>query len=332
MNRTIVKQFVKLIDLLKTEYNLILDAKQQEINTYKVASLTKNCIAMSKMKNKIKSSSDVSGIPGFGKGTLSRIDEIIKTGKLEEIEELKNKHKKMIKINKLVEELKTVIGIGTVRAFSLINTYNIVSLNDLKIRVKSKSIKVNDKIKLGLKYSGKYINKIERSIITKIKSKFKKYITESNLKWMICGSYRRKVSHSSDIDLLVCNDDLITLEQVKSSTTLSSIIDKLKNKKFITDDITSSIVRSKYMGFCRFNGKLYRLDIRLVPKESWYTSISYFTGSFRHNIIMRNKAIKMMMKLNEYGLYNVMGKKVQINSEQDLFDKLKMKWLEPHER
>jgi DNA polymerase/3'-5' exonuclease PolX len=332
INKNIVKHFDILIKLLRVEHNLLVKKIDRISNGYKITVLTRNMIAISKMKNKIKSSDDVKGLKGFGKGTLTRIDEIIKTGSLSEILVLKEKHEKMKKMNKVIEDLTSIIGVGMVNAIELVQKHKVTSITDLKSKIKNKKLIVNDKIMIGLKYMGKYTNKIERSIITTIRTRIDNYIIDKHLSWMICGSYRREKPFSSDIDLLICDDRLITNDQVKESNVLSKVINNFKEKKFITGDITSSEVKSKYMGFCSFNKQLYRLDIRLVPKHSWITSIAYFTGSYQHNILMRNRAIKMGMKLSEYGLYYENGQQIHISSEQELFQILKIPYLEPNER
>ena len=86
------------------------------------------------------------------------------------------------------------------------------------------------------------------------------------------------------------------------------------------------------MGFTTYRNKNYRIDIRLIAKESIYTAMLYFTGSYELNIKMRNRAKKLAYKLSEYGLFNVMGKSVPIKSEEDIFRILRMKYLEPYER
>jgi DNA polymerase/3'-5' exonuclease PolX len=47
---------------------------------------------------------------------------------------------------------------------------------------------------------------------------------------------------------------------------------------------------------------------------------------------MRNRAKKLAYKLSEYGIFNVMGKMVPINSEEEVFKTLRMKYIEPWER
>lgn len=328
-NKYIVKAFKKLIDLLKLEINLVYDQETKTVNEFRIDALEKNYKVIAQMSSKIKSSNDMKHIKGFGKGTLTRIDEILETGTLKEINYLNDKIKKMYKVHLLVEEMSEVIGIGSLTAIRLISKWKIKSMNDFRKRVKNGSIEVNDKIKLGLSFEGRYEKTIPRRYIDRIYEKIRSTIS---LHSIVCGSYRRGKQTSHDIDLLVWSDSLTTQDDVRNSDKLSKCIKKLKKAKIITDDITSENVKTKYMGFCTYKTKLYRIDIRLIAKESLYTAISYFTGSYEQNIKMRNKAKKLMYKLSEYGLFNVMGKRVPIESEEHLYRILRMKYLEPYER
>ena len=328
-NKLIVNKFKELIELLKIEVSLIYDQENKTINEFRVDALERNCNYISKMSTPITSTNDIKNIKGFGKGTLSRVQEILDTGSLKEITNMKIKIKKMFKIHLLIEELCKVIGIGSITAIRLINSWNITSLKDFKKRVKNKQIKVNDKIALGLKYEGKYEKIIPRKYIDKIYSQIKKVLSINSI---ICGSYRRGYEKSHDIDLLLWDESLITQNDIRNSDKLRKCIIKLKKADIVTDDITSDQVKTKYMGFCTYKNKLYRLDVRLIAFESLFTAITYFTGSYETNIKMRNRAKKLALKLNEYGLFNVMGNRLSVDSEEHLFQRLRMKYLEPHER
>jgi DNA polymerase/3'-5' exonuclease PolX len=334
-NQKIVDEFVKLINLIKIENTITSDKKIIQINTFRIANLKKNLIAISKFKVPITGVSQLVGLPGFGKGTLTRIDEILIKGYLSEVKELEKLYSKMEQKNKIIEELTEVIGIGKVIANDLINTYGITSLEDLIMRVKTKSISVNDKISLGLKYAGKFETKIPRKIVKKIYNLINEIAFKHNKNLIInvCGSYRRGLPQSSDIDILICDLNLLFKEDIENSNTLKKFISDLKKKKIITDDITSELVLSKYMGFCQYNNKHYRIDIRLVPLESYYAALIYFTGSYQLNTMMRLKAKKLGYKLNEYGLYKSKSDiPIMLNSEKDLFDILKIEYLEPQQR
>ena len=87
------------------------------------------------------------------------------------------------------------------------------------------------------------------------------------------------------------------------------------------------------MGFIKYKDKNNRrIDIRFIPFESYYSALVYFTGSMELNRKMRSIAKKKNLKLSEYGLFKKNGDKIEINSEEDIFDALDMPFLEPNER
>ena len=197
-NQVIVEKFKKLIELMKIENNLLYNVTDRTTNSYRIEALEKNMVIMAKLNKNITTINDIKDIKGFGKGTLDRVTEILLTGELTEIKRIKSKLKRLMKYNQLIEELSTVIGIGSVTAIDLISKFNITSLDDLKIRVQCKSIQVNDKIRIGLEYEGRFEKIIKRKYIGKI------YETIRNLlpiRSIICGSYRRGLPSTQNLDL-----------------------------------------------------------------------------------------------------------------------------------
>ena len=81
-----------------------------------------------------------------------------------------------------------------------------------------------------------------------------------------------------------------------------------------------------------------RLDLRLVPYESYHAATLYFTGSDEHNKLMRSRAIEKGMRLSEYGLFRVDadGKESAtpeaVSCEEDIFKLLDMAYREPSDR
>ena len=116
---------------------------------------------------------------------------------------------------------------------------------------------------------------------------------------------------------------------------MKKIINSLEDKKFIIDRLTDENSSTKFMGFCKSNKDIRKIDIRLVPIKSFFPAYLYFTGSYEFNERMRGIAKRLGYKLNEYGLYKLDGYKeklIQIYSEKDVFDILGMNYLDPHER
>jgi len=72
-----------------------------------------------------------------------------------------------------------------------------------------------------------------------------------------------------------------------------------------------------------------QIDLRVVEPKSWGAAMHYFTGSKAHNIRMRERAIKLDLKLNEYGLFDANDKSVVGPEEQEIFEKLGLPFIPP---
>ena len=76
-----------------------------------------------------------------------------------------------------------------------------------------------------------------------------------------------------------------------------------------------------------------QVDLRVVPEESYGAALMYFTGSKEHNVRLRERAISMGMKLNEWGLTKQDSEKVVAGkSEEDVYKALKLPWIPPELR
>lgn len=300
-----------IIDVLKQYLEKI---KSEKAIIYKINAIANLIKIINIYPKEIKNGEELKDIKGVGKGSIEKINEILKTGTLSYLN------------NNILSELTEVIGIGPSIANQLIQKYKIKSLDDLIKKVKKGEIEVNDKIKLGLKYVGKFKGNIPRQHIDDVQD----YLKQFNSNIIICGSYRRGLDFSSDIDILLYNSQLLTMDDVKKSNMLNDYVKLLTKNKFIVDNITNNNV-TKYMGFAKWENVIRRIDIRLIPYESIYTALVYFTGSYELNRIMRKKAKELGYKLNEYGLYKN-NELIHITSEKELFKKLGMKYLKPTER
>ena len=333
MNDEIINNFKKLVELIKIEYRLATNKKDKLINLFRIKNTKKVINIISKLNFKIKSSEQLKNIGGIGKNSLQRIDEIIKTGKLKELKDYKKIISKYLNEYKIIDELSKVIGIGEQMAKQLVSKYKIKSIDDLKEKILKNHIDVNEKIKLGLKYVGKFEGKIPRKEIDSLYI----YLDEltnnfnKNMFITICGSYRRGLNYSSDIDILLSDFNLIMMDDIINSddNLLNKYVSYLHLNKFLIDDITDKNYITKYMGFCKFLNKTRRIDIRLIPLESYWTALMYFTGSAQFNEDIRKTAKAKGYKLNEYEMVNLKsGNKELILSEQDIFNTLGKKYIE----
>jgi len=348
-NDIIIKEFERLIKSIQNDIDnskKINDDKSVTINTFRLKNIKNSLNIIKKYKKKISidNLSEFKEFKGIGKGTIERIVEILSKGKLSELKDFKEN-----KNDKLIKELESIVGVGHITALELIKK-GVTSIKDLKIKVNNNELDVNDKIKLGIKYYGKFFDNIPREEITNVKKILEKIIKKMNKHYSltsknkyifeICGSYRREKLLCGDIDILISK--LGTDENDEDSIHhLNRFIKRLKkpnklnnNQPLLIDDITDKHYETKYMGFTKYKDELIRrIDIRYVPFNFYYSALLYFTGSAELNQKMRQIAKKMGYKLSEYGLTKISDDStIPIKSEKDIFDFLKMNYLEPIQR
>jgi len=337
MNEKIISEFIKLINFVNYKLDKFKEDKDLDnikIYTFKIRQLRNILYIIKKYPYEFKLETFTKDfkIPGMGEKSINRIIEIIKYGKLSELKDFKYIYKK----DKIINELEKIVSIGRSTALDFFKK-GIISIKDLKKKIKLNKIKVSDKIKIGIKYYGKFFGNIPRIEITNFKKDLKKIFKKINKKYdnnnkfifEICGSYRRKLSYSGDIDILISK--LNTNDENINNYNLYEIIDILK-KKVILNDITNKKYKTKYMGLIKLN-EFRRIDIRFVSYNNYFSSLLYFTGSANFNKRIRNIAKKEGYKLSEYGLTNLENnKKILINSEKDIFKFLNLKYLKPKER
>ena len=322
MNAKLIKEFQSLIDYHKSEGT----------NNFKIRAFQKALITIKNLEFEIESVEDVKNITGIGKGTSTRIGEILKTGKLAEI---KNKS-----VTNELKELMRITGIGPAKA-SVLYT-NGITLEILKTNQDIANNNLTHHQLIGLKYFTDIESRIPYSEITEIQ----KYIggifktIDDNLQFDICGSYRRKQPDSGDIDILIYYKSMTRLND--HSDLLKQIVSNLTRSNFLVDHLTEC-GNTKYMGMCRLNNGLpaRRIDIRYINPENVPFAILYFTGSGEFNKNMRIYAHKLGYKLNEYCLEKLDAghppncqepKKIYLKNEKEIFQFLKLKYVNPSDR
>ncbi len=74
------------------------------------------------------------------------------------------------------------------------------------------------------------------------------------------------------------------------------------------------------------------MDVRALAPESFGAALQYFTGSKEHNVALRMRAVRMGLKLNEYGLFREDGTPVAGADEKGVYGALGLAWVPPELR
>jgi DNA polymerase beta len=331
----IIQCLTQLIDQTENNINLTTGDKRKT-DQFRSKQFRKALNSLQSYPFEITSGAQAKTLEGIGQGIADRIDEILKTGKLSEL----NIEQTIDQQTKIINELTSVTGIGEANAKKFI-CQGVTSVADLSEKVKSGQIKITHHMQIGLDYYNDFKQKIGFQEILELSEMMKKTISGlyPDLIVEICGSHRRKKLISGDIDVLITNPSIKTEDDLIKSDVghLKKIVQALIDCGFLVASLTSQ-GNTKYMGVCKHPkyGIGRRIDLRFVRFESYYPALLYFTGSMMTNKLMRTIALEKGYTLNEYGLYHFYngekGEKILVTSEKEIFDLLGIVYLEPSER
>lgn len=264
-------------------------------------------------------------IPGVGKSIAEKIEEYLKTGKIQYYENLR------LRLPVNLEEIVAVEGMGPKRAKVLYRELGVRNLEDLE------KAALNHKIAplpgFGEKTESNIIEGIEflkrskgRFLLGDILPRVREIYDE--LKEMpeiekidIAGSLRRMKETIGDADFLVI---------------LSPKADKEAGAKRIMDFFTAfpGVVKIWSKGTTKASVRLeegFDMDIRVLPPRSYGAALQYFTGSKEHNVALRRVALEKGLKLSEYGLFRG-SRQLSGESEEEIYRLLGMRWIPPEMR
>lgn len=344
-NKLITEQFELLLEHIKRQSIETTDKNEKRKHGFRIRQINNALQSIKNHDSEITSGKQAQKLDGIGKGSADRIDEILKTGTLQELDSSPLTGKP-----KIMMELTKIHGIGEKKANDLIDDYDVKGIDDLIARFNSGELIVGKKqlthsIAVGIKHYYDLEEKIPYDEIKDMKTILEKARTkvDKNLKLMVCGSHRRGKALSGDIDVLIATKEDKELEMLKK------FVHELKDMDFLVDDLTDVDARkskgdataTKYMGVCKIPSKKFkinrRIDIRCVPYDCYAPALLYFTGSGKFNQIMRYHANKRGYSINEYGIYyyynGVKGDKIEgVCSEKDIFDIVGITYLTPEQR
>jgi DNA polymerase (family X) len=76
-----------------------------------------------------------------------------------------------------------------------------------------------------------------------------------------------------------------------------------------------------------------QVDVRLLPTASYGAALQYFTGNKGHNVVLRQRALKMGYTLSEWALARLKdGSTVAAATEEEIYAALGMDWMPPEMR
>jgi len=258
-------------------------------------------------------------IPGIGKDLAARIREIAQTGSSSFHQEL------VAEFAPTILDLLRLQGVGPKTVATLYRELGIRTLDDLeraaadgRIRAlrgmgakkEALIVKALDERK---RFAGRHLlpasAEAAAALVAHLKSRIPDVVVEA------VGSLRRGCETCGDLDLLASGAPPDIMDVFVQSDAVERVLGQGATK--------SSVLLSG--GF--------QADLRLVPADSRGAAMQYFTGSKAHNIALRDRAIGLGLKLNEYGIFRIEDDvKIAGQTEEDVYAALGLDWIPPELR
>ena len=258
-------------------------------------------------------------IPGIGKDLAARILEIAVTGDAEYRREL------LAEFPSSVLDLLGLQGVGPKTVASLYRELGIRTLDDLERAAQEGRIRAlrgmgAKKEALILKALDERRRRGGRHLLPDAHAQVASVVgflhgQHPELDIVAVGSLRRGCETCGDLDLLAVGAEPSVMETFTAYPSIERVLGR--------GDTKSSVLLSS--GF--------QVDLRIVARESRGAALQYFTGSKAHNIALRDRAIGLGFKLNEYGLFRTSDDvRVAGATEEEVYEALGLSWIPPELR
>ncbi|MGO9242228.1 MAG: DNA polymerase/3'-5' exonuclease PolX [Bryobacteraceae bacterium] len=260
-------------------------------------------------------------IPGIGKGLAAVLEEICQRGSFERRDQLLERYPPTA-----LEMLK-IPGLGPKTIRALWDHFRVSTLEELEQlcrdhklqQLPRMGLKLEEKILRGLSHYRQSAGRFLLGFATAVSDELTAYLatTPSVDRITPAGSLRRGKETVGDLDLLVAGPGAAAaLDRFVAHPRVHDVLGHGSNK-----------------ASARFGLEGLQVDVRAVPDQSYGAALQYFTGSKDHNVHLRQRAQRLGLTLNEYGLSQLdSGAVVASRTEEEVYTALGLEWIPPELR
>ncbi|MEZ6093214.1 MAG: DNA polymerase/3'-5' exonuclease PolX [Pirellulaceae bacterium] len=316
MNNTqIAKQLETLADLLEFT----------GANSFRTRAYRNGARTIHQMPNAVAdlvaSGQDLTQLDGIGKGVAEKVEELIESGTISQMEEI------FQDVPRSVLDLLNVPKLGPKKVAALFQQLGVTNLEELKTACENKQVrelsgfgaKTEESILAGIAIASQANERIlwaeADEIVWAIREHMK--ICDAIRQMEFAGSYRRGKETVGDLDLLVDADEFdIVMDHFGKFPEVNDVVARGDTKMTVT-------LRSGL-----------NVDLRVVPTASFGAALQYFTGSKEHNVAVRRLAKEKGLKVNEWGVFADSDPEVSVagKDEPEVYRSLGLHWVPPELR
>ncbi|HEY3955203.1 MAG TPA: helix-hairpin-helix domain-containing protein [Streptosporangiaceae bacterium] len=278
-------------------------------------------------------------IPGVGKSVADKVAEYLATGSIAAVDEIR------ARIPPGVREMIAIPALGPARAMQLHAELGIGSVTELAEAVKAGRLrdlkgfgpKSEERILRGIDLLAQTGERVLLSAGLQVAEEMVAALSavDGCVRCTYAGSVRRMRETVGDIDILATVASPAATEFAETaaaSTTPPSDPDSsraLMTAFTALPGVAEVIVSGPTKTTIR-TARGLQVDLRVVPEDSWGAALQYFTGSQAHNVRVREIAVRLGLRLSEYGLFRVeTGERIASRTEEEIYRALGMEPIPP---
>lgn len=300
---------------------LLLEAKGE--NPYRVRAYRQAAAhiqAMSESVVALWKEGKLETIPGVGSSIAAKLDEFLRTGQSSYLRELEQS------VPAGIERLLSVPGVGPARARLLVERLNIQTPEELATAAEKHQIRglpgfgprLEERLLVEARRWAQRDRRLLLGVAWPIAQQIINLLRANPIYHQVsaAGSLRRMRETIGDLDLLGTSPE--PAHAVAAFTQLPIVREVLAQGPTKASVLLQSGLQ---------------VDLRVVEPDSWGAALQYFTGSKLHNIALRDLAIGLGLKLNEYGVFEEKtGRRIGGFTEDDMYHALGLDWMPPEIR
>ncbi|NVI99725.1 DNA polymerase/3'-5' exonuclease PolX [Myxococcus sp. AM009] len=260
-------------------------------------------------------------LPGIGAALAEKITELVTTGRLGYLEELRAQFPAGLL------ELTQLPDVGPKKVATLWRELQVSSIEALeracregRVRelrgfgAKSEAkmlegIAVYRRARGGRKLLGEVLP-VATALLERVKA------APGVVRASLGGSVRRQAETVADVDIIA------------SAPEAGPVLDALAN----APGVAAVLGKGESKCSVRLEAGDLQVDLRVLPDEDFATALHHFTGSKAHHIRLRNLGQERGLKISEWGVHREDGTKVPVTEESGLYALLDMQYVPPELR
>jgi DNA polymerase (family 10) len=310
-NNEVADIFARMADILAIQGDSF-----HRILAYRRAA--ENIASLSRQVEELWQAGELRSIPGIGETLESKIDELMRTGKIAAYEKLRQK------VPDGVVAMLTVPDVGPKRAALFWKELGVESVESLEKAAREGRLqslpgmgaKSEQKVLAGIealkRRSGRTLLGVALPLAEAMLEALRQ--VKGVVQAAPAGSLRRRRETVGDLDLLAAAED--------AGPVMARFRELPQVAEVLLSGPTKTAIRT---------AEGFQVDLRVLEPQRWGTALQYFTGSQAHNVHLRQLALERGFSLSEYALHRK-GGDILCSTEEEVYSRLGLPYVPPELR